>query len=142
MEEGSESGFHFKKILWVLPIAIIPFLFLMFARGENTSAKLYQQNCANCHMDDGKGLRGVIPPLAGADFLDSQEDNLPCIIKNGLEGKIIVNGISYQQAMPANPRMTDADIANLINYIRNEWGNQAKYMPESRVKELLKKCEE
>ena len=91
-------------------------------------------------MADGKGLKGVIPPLADADYLTKFEKNLPCIIKNGLQGEIEVNGQKYQQAMPANQQLSEADIANLINYIRNQWGNEADYMSASKVKELLEDC--
>ena len=56
---------------------------------------LYENFCANCHMEDGTGLIGNIPPLAGADFLKKYASDLPCIIRYGIQDTIIVNGKEY-----------------------------------------------
>ena len=85
---------------------------------------LYEANCQNCHQADGQALAGLIPPLAGSDYLIINKDKLACIIRNGLDGEIIVNGVSYNQPMPANTLLTEIQISNIINYINNEWGNK------------------
>lgn len=140
-QNKKEGKSPFGKLIWVALLGLVPLAFLYFSKGENRNAMLYQQNCANCHMDDGKGLKSLYPPLAGADFLTLHETQLPCIIKHGLNGEIMVNDIQYNQVMPANEHLSDIEIANLINYIRNEWGNKHKHMPLNEVKRILEDCD-
>lgn len=101
---------------------------------------LYQNFCANCHMDDGSGLAGNIPPLAGADFVRQNQDQLACIIRYGLEGGVVVNGIAYQNPMAGIPQLSEFEIANIINYINQAWGNDYGYLPLKNVRESLEGC--
>ncbi len=103
--------------------------------------RLYKANCANCHMDKGEGLGALIPPLAGADFLATQRDRLPCIIRKGLQDTIVVNGKVYSEVMPPNPGLSDIQITNILNYIHSSWGNSQPPYPLEGVRELLKKCD-
>lgn len=103
--------------------------------------RLYKTNCANCHLDHGEGLAGLIPPIAGSDYLGKYPDLLPCVIRRGLKDTIVVNGKTYAEEMPPNGALSDIQITNLLNYINSSWGNkQAPYELET-VRELLKKCE-
>ena len=131
----------FGKLVWVALLGLVPLAFLYFSKSEDRTALLYQQNCANCHMADGQGLKNLYPPLAGADYLSKFETKLPCIIKHGIQGELIVNGQDYNQIMPANEALSDTDITNLINYIRNEWGNEHERISLKKVQSLLKNCE-
>src|SRR5437899_10512109 len=64
---------------------------------------LYKNHCQSCHMEDGKGLGDLIPPLAKADFLLKNKDRLSCIIRKGINNeKIKVNVKDYQSIMPEN----------------------------------------
>lgn len=112
---------------------------------ENTYAQgeaLYKSQCANCHMEDGSGLQGLIPPLAKADYLLENKDKLACIIRNGLHEPILVNGKSYhEQAMPANKRLKDVEITNIINYVLSAWGNNGGTVNISAVKTALEGCQ-
>lgn len=101
---------------------------------------LYQQYCANCHQEDGSGLGRVIPPLAQADYMLEDMAHTACVIKHGLEGSIVVNGVQYNQAMPANKQLTDMEIAQIITFIGNSWTNEAGYYSVSQVAEELEKC--
>ena len=76
---------------------------------------MYGNFCASCHMDDGSGLRGRIPPLANSDYLKKYASELACIIRYGKTGEIEVNGKKYQEPMPGVPQLTDFEIANIIN---------------------------
>ena len=90
---------------------------------------LYQNFCANCHMDDGSGLEGFIPPLANADFMRDRKDEVPCIIRFGMDTEIIVNQRKYQQPMAGVPQLTDTEITNVINYINHSFGNAPPHLP-------------
>lgn len=101
---------------------------------------LYQTHCASCHMDDGLGLRGVIPPLAGADYLARDPGAAACIIRHGLQGEIVVNAKAYNQPMEGIPQLTEFQIANIINYINSAWGNNYGYVSVPEVRQRLATC--
>jgi mono/diheme cytochrome c family protein len=101
---------------------------------------LYGRHCANCHLDNGEGLRGVIPPLTGADYLDKHREELACLIRNGISGPIEVNGRMYNQAMPANKGLTEADITNILNYLHSEFKSPSTRVSLDEVKTQLKEC--
>ena len=98
--------------------------------------------CANCHMEDGKGLEGLIPPLAGADYLNDHRGQLACIIRYGQEGEIEVNGRSYNQIMTGIPELNEVEIANVLNYVFNSWGNEQTFISPDEIEEQLKACEQ
>ena len=73
--------------------------------------QLYRTHCSNCHQAEGTGLGRLIPPLAQSDYMLADIDRTLCLIKNGLQGEITVNGEAYQQPMPANEALRDLEIA-------------------------------
>lgn len=101
---------------------------------------LYQNFCMNCHMEDGTGLPGNIPPLAGADFLQQHSDQIPCIIRYGIRDTIRVNDISYSTPMEGVPQLTDIEITNIINYMNHAWGNNNGFTKPTDVARILKNC--
>ena len=101
---------------------------------------LYERHCANCHMDDGSGLEGLIPPLAKADMLQTLGASAACLIRNGVSGKMVVNGVTYEGEMPANERLSEVEILNILNYINNSWGNQREFIKLDEVKQSLNPC--
>lgn len=103
---------------------------------------LYKQHCANCHQENGSGLARLIPPLAGADFLQNNQSKVVCIIRHGMEGSIVVNGQEYNQPMPPNPELKDIEIAEITSYILNAWGNKGEFVPVQQANEWLQDCEQ
>jgi cytochrome c551 len=101
---------------------------------------LYQTYCANCHMDDGSGLARLIPPLAGADYLANYPEQVPCIIQNGAEGAVTVNGITYSEPMPSFNNLDEIDLSNLINYINTSWGNDYPVTNPRKIRTHLDSC--
>lgn len=101
---------------------------------------LYRAHCGNCHQEEGTGLRRLIPPLAQSDYLLTDVDRALCLIKNGLQGPIVVNGASYNQMMPANEALRDIEIAQIATYIYNEWGHAEGFIPTTRVAGALEQC--
>lgn len=102
--------------------------------------RLYKTNCANCHMDNGEGLGALIPPLAGADFLEKNREALPCILRYGLQDTILVNGKTYAEAMPGVQALSDIHITNILNYVNQAWGNSHKPYRLEEVQQMLAKC--
>lgn len=101
---------------------------------------LYEQHCANCHQADGTGLGRLIPPLAQSDYLQKHEEQVLCIIRYGVKGPLLVNGIEYNQPMPANPQLTDIEIAEIATYIFNSWGNSEGFVRVQEAKATLNDC--
>jgi len=102
---------------------------------------LYGNFCAACHMEGGEGLRGLIPPLAGADYVKNNPVGMACIIRKGLEGEVTVNDTTYNQPMAAIPQLNDVEITNIINYICQAWGNDYGTVKLEAVKQALKQCQ-
>lgn len=119
-----------------LAIALLSCESKPFRQGEI----LYLNFCANCHIEDGSGLAGNIPPLAGADFVAQNQEQLACIIRYGMEGSVVVNGITYQNPMAGIPQLSEFEIANIINYINQAWGNDFGYLPLKTIRESLEEC--
>ncbi|MEM7549046.1 MAG: cytochrome c [Bacteroidota bacterium] len=103
---------------------------------------LYKTYCNNCHQEDGAGLGKLIPPLKSSDYLLEDLDRAACIIKNGQKGKIIVNGVEYNQPMPANQRLTPLEIAELVTYITNAWDQKNGIYEVKQAEEALSRCNE
>ncbi|MEM9920378.1 MAG: cytochrome c [Bacteroidota bacterium] len=126
--------------------AILCFLlaFLYFSCDINPYKQgegLYLHYCASCHMEEGQGLKGLFPPIAGSDYLEANIDQLSCIIKNGLVGEIVVNGRTYDQPMLAIKDINDIEIANLINFINYKWRNVETYISPEDVRTQLEECQ-
>lgn len=103
------------------------------ARGKD----LYVTNCMNCHMDNGKGMEGVYPPLAKSDFLKRPAKDIIETVLKGQSGEVKVNGVVYNAVMPAQDYLTDAEIADIFNYVNNSWGNKnTKAITPAQVKQL------
>lgn len=107
----------------------------------NQGQFLYEEFCENCHMEDGKGLTGIIPPLAGSDFLKANQQLLPCLIRMGYKGEMVVNGRTYNTEMQGIKELSEFEITNVINYINKAWGNDFEIAKHPEVREALKNCE-
>ncbi len=98
---------------------------------------LFKLNCASCHQTDGKGLKKLIPPLAKSDFLRENQTKSIHLIKYGASEPITVNGISYQPTMPPHPHLSNLEIAEIMTYINNSWGNEFGFMDGKMVSGFL-----
>ncbi len=100
---------------------------------------VYEALCLNCHQPDGKGLAGVYPPLAGSDWVTGEAAPLIKILLHGLTGPITVSGQSYGQqvAIPMPPMgLEDQQVADVLTYIRFQFGNQASAITAAEVKTI------
>ena len=102
--------------------------------------QLYVQNCSSCHQREGEGLAKLFPPLNQSDYLDNNIEGVICIIRNGMKGAIVVNGVEFNQPMPANPKLTALEIAEITTYIYNSWGRAEGLTSVKDVEKVLKTC--
>ncbi|MGH6785032.1 MAG: c-type cytochrome, partial [Sphingomicrobium sp.] len=84
---------------------------------------LYNGTCSTCHQGNGAGLADVFPPLAKSDYLMKDKERSIGVVLNGLSGKVTVNGKDYNSVMPPMSQLTNDEIANILTYVMNEWGN-------------------
>jgi nitrite reductase (NO-forming) len=95
---------------------------------------LYAAECMSCHMENGEGLPGVYPPVAKTDYLKKPSAHLIDIILKGQDGEIVVNGVTYNTPMPAQAYLDDEKTSDILNYIRNSWGNKGAAITPTEVK--------
>jgi len=100
-------------------------------------AKVYRNQCAQCHQANGQGVPGVYPPLDGAGWVTDNKEVLARILINGLNGPIVVKGNTYNGNMPAfgpaGYNLKSRDIAGVLTYIRQEWSNSAPEITEAEM---------
>ncbi len=131
------------KMINKILLVILAFTFIYCQSGVYTQGeRLYKTYCSNCHGEDGNGLKNLYPPLNNSDYLANNQDLVACIIRNGLEDEITVNGKSYMMPMAGLDMLTDVDITNLINYINTSWDNELEEVTIQDVKGNLSNCEE
>ncbi len=96
--------------------------------------RVYDQNCLACHQPNGMGISSAFPPLAGSDYLLSKPERSIDILLKGLSGKIKVSGKEYNGVMPA-VKLSDENMANVLTYILNSWGNNGGEIKPLQVME-------
>jgi mono/diheme cytochrome c family protein len=103
------------------------------ARGK----EIYTAQCLSCHMDQGQGLESVYPPLAKSDYLMADKTRSIRQVLHGVSGEMTVNGIVYYGDMPGFD-LTDEEVSDVLNYIRNSWGNKGEPVKPEEVKAARK----
>jgi len=102
--------------------------------------KVFQTICSACHQPDGRGSSALhVPPLAGSDWVQAEGANrIIRIALNGVAGPITVGGGQYgEAAMPVfKDVITDEQIADVLTYVRQEWGNKAGPVKPEQVKAI------
>jgi len=104
--------------------------------------QVFLQTCFVCHQPDGRGIPEQIPPLAGSDFLMNAA-NRERIIRGVLVGQsdeMIVNGKTYKNTMTPLNYLTDEQIADVLTYVRNNWGNSGDAVTPAEVGKLRKEA--
>ena len=103
--------------------------------------KIFSANCAVCHQPNGLGAAGQgYPPLAGSEYVNGGTRRVGMIVLKGLTGPVTVKGQSFGSAVmqPWDKTLTDAKIADVLTYIRQEWGNKAGPVSAAQITGLRK----
>ncbi len=109
-----------------------------YTQGE----RLYLQQCANCHMEDGSGLEQLIPALSDSEFLQKEGAEVACLIRLGMQDTLRWAGRVFYGDMPPHPRLNATEITNILNYTRNAWGKRAEPIKVQDVEEVLRRCKQ
>jgi nitrite reductase (NO-forming) len=97
---------------------------------------LYNGTCSVCHQQNGEGLANVFPPLASSDYLMADTDRAIEIVLNGLAGPVTVNDTDFNSVMPPMSQLNDDEIANILTFTLNSWGNEGDVVSSSMVAEI------
>lgn len=135
-----------KKKRTLLPALAVIFLCSSFllqtdkelAESITRGSQIYNTTCIACHQANGEGIPGAFPPLAKSDYLMADSDRAIKLIKEGIQGEMTVNGQPYYGVMPAH-NLNEQELADIMNYIRNSWGNKGEMVRVQHVKEALQK---
>ncbi len=100
--------------------------------------QVYDKFCVQCHMNNGKGAPGMNPPLAGVSLVTSEKPQLIKILLNGLSEPMVINGETYNNAMPSHAFLNDQQIADVLSYIRGTFGNSAEAVKPDEVAAVRK----
>jgi nitrite reductase (NO-forming) len=100
---------------------------------------LFKGTCSVCHQPDGRGLPNVFPPLAKSDFLMQDKRRSIEIVLKGLTGPVTVNGNQFNSVMPPMSQLRDDEVANILTFVRNSWGNQGDGVAQADVTEIRAK---
>ena len=99
---------------------------------------IYKGTCGQCHQASGLGAAGQFPPLCGSEWvLESDPSRLIRIALQGAQGPITVKGQEWNLIMSLNATtlgIADADLAAVLSYVRNAWGNKAPIVTEAQIK--------
>ncbi len=96
--------------------------------------EVYTAQCMSCHMEQGEGIENVYPPLAKADYLKKDKNVLAGQLLHGISGEIKVNGVVYNGEMTPFEHLSDQELSDVLNYIRNSWGNKGDAVRPDDVK--------
>lgn len=110
------------------------------AESINAGLALFKTNCSACHQENGEGIAQLYPPLQGSDLLKADPNRIACIIHNGLNGKIVVNKVEYNQAMPGLVGLTPVEVADISNYVLNNFNHLDTYLDADGVSKVWSAC--
>lgn len=130
-----------KRIILGLFIAF-PFALLAQTANKATAANpnfakgkaVFTQYCMPCHQVDGGGVQGLNPPLIKTTYVLGDQKRLINILLKGLNQEIEIDGDIYANPMPAVNFLTDQQVADVLSYVRNSFGNKASIITPAQVK--------
>ena len=109
---------------------------LRVERKVDSGKKIFTLRCASCHQTNGQGIATQYPPLDGSEWVSANPELITKIILKGLKGEIIVKGEIYGASAAANMAavpINDREIANVVTYVRQAWGNDSDEITEDEV---------
>jgi mono/diheme cytochrome c family protein len=134
-----------KKVLLFSVLFISTLSFFSFQEKKSFDLKasvargkeVYVSYCFSCHLEQGEGIEGIYPPLAKSDYLMADKKRSIQQIMNGVSGEIKVKGVTYNGEMTSFD-LSDQELSDVLNYIRNSWGNKGEPVKPEEVKALRK----
>jgi mono/diheme cytochrome c family protein len=95
---------------------------------------VYARSCVTCHIADGLGVPNMNPPIVKTPYILGPKPKLLSIVLGGFNEKVEINGDTYTNVMPAQDYLKDDEIAAVLTYVRNSFGNKATAVTVAEVK--------
>lgn len=105
----------------------------------NPGQEIYLKYCMACHQASGSGVQGMYPTLQKTDWVNGDKTRLINLLLNGQQGEITVNGQVFRGVMPTHQFLTDAQIADVLTYVRSNFGNSSVAVLPEEVAPLRQK---
>jgi len=118
--------------------AIALALVFMSQTGKSSIARgkdVYSQQCVACHQADGMGVEGTNPSLVKTKYVLGDKAALVRIILKGMQG-VTIDDERYRNVMAPHVDLTDQQIADVLTYVRNSFGNKASVVTAAEVKAI------
>jgi mono/diheme cytochrome c family protein len=104
--------------------------------GIHPGKAVYDENCLTCHQANGGGVPGMAPPLIKTEWVLGDKTRLINIILKGLKTPLTINGEQFHNPMPAQNFLTDQQIADVLSYVRSNFGNKASAVKVEEVRKV------
>lgn len=138
-----------KKIIitGILCLLVAVYIFAQTKKQPSAQAsikrgqKVYESTCVVCHQKNGRGVPRLNPPLVKTKYVLGSKSQLAQIVLEGLNQPIEVEGETYNNVMPSFAQLTDEEIADVLTYVRNSFGNKASAVTVTQVKAERAKTE-
>jgi mono/diheme cytochrome c family protein len=146
MNTTQERTFWNRFQVWATPILILSFFFLVcmgykpapfqsrLSASIDRGKVVYATRCLSCHQVDGGGVQNMNPPLIKTKWVLGDKSQLIQIVLKGLNSGVVIDDIEYHNVMASHKDLTDQQIADVLTYIRNSFGNKARAVTEAEVK--------
>ncbi|KAF0239881.1 MAG: cytochrome C class [Chitinophagaceae bacterium] len=136
-----------KKVILVLVLFFISLNILLQSQPANQGLKtsmergklVYNRYCLTCHQPDGGGVPRMNPPLINTEYVLGNKQRLIGIVLKGLNTPLEINEETYENPMASHAFLKDQQIADVLNYVRNSFGNKASIVSPSEVKAVRAK---
>ena len=117
-------------IIVILSIFVQPLPKDSMERGK----KVYDQYCMPCHMPDGSGVPRLNPPLIKTTYVIGEKKRFIEIVLKGFDEQVEIEGEYYTNVMAPHDFLTDEQVADVVTYVRNSFGNKASIATPAEVK--------
>ena len=135
------NGYWMREASKILPVAGILLLSAwmgLYCGIPDEGKTLFETHCVNCHMADGSGLRGIIPAINQSPVIYGQFTEMACLLYQGRQPADTTQSFV---AMPSFKSLSNAQIANVINYVKKRWTDNPQFVSEQQVAEAVKACQ-
>lgn len=134
------NRYFLALLLLALLIGCTPPEKVKYERYRVAGERLYQQHCANCHKMDGSGFQKLYPPISGTNWIIDNYEETFCLIKNGMNEPLTINGETYTLSM-SGTKLTPLEIAEIATFMYNSWGFEEGLIDVAEVEAILDDCE-
>lgn len=103
-------------------------------KNMDNGRKVYDTYCMACHQADGSGVPRMNPPLTKTSYVLGDKKKLVQIVLKGMNEPIEIEGETYENVMSAHDFLTDQEVADVLTFVRNSFGNKASIVTPAEVK--------